>query len=132
MLSESEKRVLIFIIFVLLIGSLAGYFRPQEKKAAENVISLPISINAAEKEELTLLPGIGDVIAKRILDYRIQNNGFKSKEEIMKIKGIGQVKFEKIKDKIRVENPEEVKNNLNHKVHKEHKETDCGIEDKKN
>ena len=109
MLSESEKRVLIFMIFVLLTGSLAGFFRPQGEKTAERPTSFPICINEATGEELILLPGIGKVIARRILDYRNQNNGFKSKEEIMKVKGIGKVKFEKIKDKIRVENPKKVK-----------------------
>lgn len=113
MLSESEKRVLIFIIFVLLIGSLAGFFRPQGKETTISLTSFPISINSACQEELILLPGIGKVIAKRILDYRNQNNGFKSKDEIMRVKGIGKIKFEKIKDKICVENPEEVKNRNN-------------------
>jgi DNA uptake protein ComE-like DNA-binding protein len=37
------------------------------------------------------------------LEYRIKNNGFKTKNEIMKVKGIGKVKFEKMKDKICIE-----------------------------
>jgi comEA protein len=109
MLSESEKKVLIFIIFVLLIGSLAGFFCPTPSKQTETLKVLSISINSACEEELILLPGIGEVIAKRILDYRSQNNGFKSKDEIMRVKGIGKVKFEKIKDKICVEKQDEVK-----------------------
>ncbi len=116
MLSESERRVLIFIIFVLLVGSTAGFFRRSSTKETKPLTSFPICINAAAEEELVLLPGIGDVIAKRILDYRSKNNGFKSKDEIMKVKGIGKVKFEKIKDKIYVEKQDEVKerNNESH------------------
>jgi competence ComEA-like helix-hairpin-helix protein len=109
MLSESEKRVLIFIILVLLLGSLTGFLRPQGEKTIENLSSFPISINSACQEELILLPGIGEVIAKRILDYRSQNNGFKSKAEIMRVKGIGKIKFGKMKDKICVEKQDEFK-----------------------
>jgi competence protein ComEA len=42
-------------------------------------------------------------MAKRIVEYRIKNNGFKTKEEITNVKGIGKVKFGKIKDKICVD-----------------------------
>jgi competence ComEA-like helix-hairpin-helix protein len=103
MLSESERRVLIFIIFVLILGSAAGFFRPSPTKETESLTSFPISINSASTEELVLLPGIGDVMAKRIVEYRIKNKGFKTKDEIMRVKGIGKVKFEKIKDKICIE-----------------------------
>jgi comEA protein len=109
MLSESERRVLIFIIFLLLLGSVAGFFRVSPEKETETFTSLPICINSASEEELVLLPGIGEVIAKRILDYRSKNNDFKTKDEIMKVKGIGKVKFEKIRDKICVEEQDEVK-----------------------
>jgi competence ComEA-like helix-hairpin-helix protein len=113
MLTNSEKRVLIFIVFVLLLGSLGGFLRPwsseNEGTAAKtierekNFTSFPININNATVKELGFLPGIGEVLAKRIVEYRIKNNGFNTKEEIMNIKGIGKVKFGKIKDKICVE-----------------------------
>ncbi len=109
MLSDSERRVLIFFIVVLLVGSLAGVLVPAPVKTNSSLTTFPISINAASAEELTLLPGVGDVTAKRILEYRSKNNGFKSKEEIMRVKGIGKVKFEKIKDKICIERLDEVK-----------------------
>ena len=109
MLSDSERRVLFFIIAVLLVGSLTGFFHSIPEEKAEKATSFPIFINSATAEELVLLPGIGDVIAKRILEYRNKNNGFKSKDEIMKVKGIGKVKFEKIKEKICVEEKDEVK-----------------------
>lgn len=109
MLSDSERRVLIFIIAVLLVGSVMGFLHPAPEVKTEKTTSFPISINSATIEELILLPGIGYVIAKRILEYRRKNNGFKSTDEIMMVKGIGKVKFEKIKDKICVENPDQVK-----------------------
>jgi competence protein ComEA len=62
-----------------------------------------ININTAALEELDELPDIGPVIAQRIIDYRTANGPFVSIEEIVKVQGIGQVTFEKIKDLITIE-----------------------------
>ena len=59
-----------------------------------------ISINTASLEELCSLSGIGEKTAKLIIEYRNNNNGFKYLEELMNIKGIGEMKFAKIKDQI--------------------------------
>ena len=59
-----------------------------------------ISINSANLEDLIKLPGIKDGLAKRIIDYRMHNGGFKSLEELMEVKGIGPSKYEKIKEYI--------------------------------
>jgi competence protein ComEA len=60
-----------------------------------------IDINNATKEELISLPGIGEVIADRIIDYR-KNNRFKTIEDIKNVSGIGSKKYEGIKDLIKV------------------------------
>ena len=54
----------------------------------------PVNINRATKEELTALPGIGDVLAQRILDYRKNNGKFGSAEELLNVEGIGKKKLE--------------------------------------
>ncbi len=61
-----------------------------------------ININTATLEELDRLPGIGPVIAQRIIDYRMSNGGFDLIEDIMNVKGIGPVTFDKIKGLITV------------------------------
>lgn len=62
--------------------------------------SKKININSASKEELDTLPGVGEVTAQKILDYRDENKEFKSIDEIKNVKGIGENKFNDLKDYI--------------------------------
>ncbi|WP_346355826.1 helix-hairpin-helix domain-containing protein [Azotosporobacter soli] len=59
-----------------------------------------ININSAGKQELDQLPGVGAAMADRIIEYRNNHGGFRNVEELKKVNGIGEAKFEKIKDKI--------------------------------
>lgn len=61
------------------------------------------NINSADKIELTELPGIGESIAGRIIEYRNTYGPFKTIEEIMNVSGIGENKFAQIEDLITVE-----------------------------
>ncbi|MBU5294040.1 helix-hairpin-helix domain-containing protein [Anaerosalibacter bizertensis] len=58
-----------------------------------------VNINTGTKEELMSLPGIGEVLAERIIEYR-ESNSFKSIEDIKNVSGIGDKKFESIEDMI--------------------------------
>jgi competence protein ComEA len=60
-----------------------------------------VNINTASQSELETLPGIGPALAGRIIDYR-NNNKFLSPEDIKNVSGIGDKRFEEIKDKITV------------------------------
>lgn len=68
-----------------------------------NLTAAVININTATLEELDTLPGIGPITAQDIIDYRKANGPFSSIEAIMDVPGIGQAKFDKIKDFISVE-----------------------------
>jgi competence protein ComEA len=57
-----------------------------------------LSLNRASQAELEQLPGIGPTLAGRILDWRTANGGFKKKEDLMKVSGIGQKLFASMKD----------------------------------
>ena len=61
-----------------------------------------ININTATEEELDTLPGIGPSTAAKIIDYRKENGKFTSIEEIKEVSGIGDAKYEKIKDLITI------------------------------
>lgn len=66
------------------------------KKAADGQSPL-VSINTATLEELMSLPGIGQSMAQRIIDYRT-SSPFQSLEQLMEVSGIGPKKYEKLKD----------------------------------
>ena len=61
-----------------------------------------IDINWAEPWLLEALPGIGEVTAQAIADYRSENGSFKRIEDLLKVSGIGPATFEKIRDYITV------------------------------
>lgn len=68
----------------------------------EETVSFPVNINTADADTLTALPGIGQVLAERIVAYRRQNGPFRAIEEITEVEGIGEKKAEAILDLITV------------------------------
>lgn len=61
-----------------------------------------VNINTANKEKLETLPGIGETTAQKIIDYREQNGKFTKIEDLQNVSGIGEAKFNSLKDKITV------------------------------
>jgi competence protein ComEA len=70
-----------------------------DRPLSENrpAIKRSININTAAKAELTNLPGVGPVLAERIIAYRHKNGLFTSPQELLNIKGIGPKKLDKMK-----------------------------------
>ena len=64
--------------------------------------SKKVNINTASQSELDSLPGIGPALAQNIIDYREENGGFKSIEELQNVKGIGDAKYDDIKDNVTI------------------------------
>ena len=56
-----------------------------------------INVNTATAEELTELPGVGEVIAGRIVDYRTANGPFTTVEQLLEVKGIGEAKLSQMR-----------------------------------
>lgn len=61
-----------------------------------------ININTADLEELQKIPGVGEVKAKRIIEYREEHGPFGAAEEITNVTGIGDVSYEKMKEYITI------------------------------
>ena len=72
------------------------------KGAAQDKDEGLIDINTADTEGLQRISGIGASRAKDIIAYREENGGFSTKEDIMKVPGIKEGMFNKIKDQIKV------------------------------
>lgn len=65
-------------------------------------VTFPIDINRADAEQLTALPGIGEVLANRIVAYREENGSFLSTQELQNVEGIGEKRLDAILDLITV------------------------------
>ena len=74
-----------------------------EVTSSAELVPEPVNINTADAEELMTLPGIGEVKARAIIEYRELYGGFVSAEEITEVAGIGSVTYERIKDCITIE-----------------------------
>ena len=74
----------------------------EENTISSNNSKQTININKATEKEFETLPGIGPSLASKIIEYRNQNGKFGSIEDIKNVNGIGDNKYEKIKDLITV------------------------------
>jgi competence ComEA-like helix-hairpin-helix protein len=85
---------------LILLGVLFSFavLRAEEKKPAEP----KVNINSATVEELAKLPGVGEVIAQRIVNHREKSGKFRKLEELLVIRGISKKKLDKLRPLITV------------------------------
>ncbi|MEO3856094.1 ComEA family DNA-binding protein [Acrocarpospora sp. B8E8] len=69
---------------------------PLTDPATTNILSL----NSATADQLEQLPGVGEVLAQRIIEYRDTHGGFQSIEQLREVSGIGERKYAELKDKV--------------------------------
>ncbi len=104
---------LLFLLSVLLTWLLTphqvrGDYEITASQASEETLPPPaVNINTADADELDGLPGIGPVLAQRIVDYRTAHGPFSSTEELTQVEGIGQAIWESLQDLIVTEDAEE-------------------------
>ncbi len=74
--------------------------KSSKKQVLNNKWTSKVNINKANAEELKTLPGVGEGTASKIIEYRNKNGKFKKIEDIKEVNGIGNNKYEKIKEYI--------------------------------
>ena len=109
-MTKCEKGLLILTcLFLLATAALlgvteeglraeAGFALPAENAGAEGTVVLRtvVDLNRAGVDELMLLPGVGRTLAERIIAWREENGGFRSVEDLRRVKGVGEVTMTKI------------------------------------
>lgn len=78
-------------------------FFKKETQSRKALLTGKININSAGQSDLEKLPNIGPVMAKKIINFRNSSGGFRQVEDLMKVKGIGNKKFNKLRDHVFVD-----------------------------
>lgn len=95
-----QKAVWCLVLAAACMALFAGPALSQQQTSSAGKSSNLININIADATQLQALPGIGPAIAERIIQYRQTHGPFKNTEDIKNVQGIGDKKYEAIKDLI--------------------------------
>jgi comEA protein len=98
----SRRSTLAWVLVLCLGLALNPVSLSAKDNDANKASTEKINLNTATEEQLQSLPGIGPSSAKNILEYRNKAGKFNRIEEIINVKGIGEKKFQKIKDRLTV------------------------------
>lgn len=90
----NRLRVPVALVFLALLVTMN---LPALAAAADAAPVGKINLNTAESAELQLLPRVGPALAERIIEFRKKNGSFKSTEELMLVRGIGEKTFAQMK-----------------------------------
>jgi len=95
---------------ILLHGCFQATFRQQRvefDRAPPLTVDFQIDVNAADWPEFTLLPGIGETLARRIVEHRAQHGPFRTIDQLAEVKGIGPKTLRRIRPYLRAGSAEE-------------------------
>ncbi len=92
-MSNTEKKILIFLVIAFVVGNIILLVKRgalQRDLAHFNIEEAVdrVAINRASLEELQMLPGIGQILAQRIIVYRERHGNFQKIEDLLKVEGI--------------------------------------------
>lgn len=105
-MTREERQVTVFFLLAVLFGAAINYVSKMNSGLcilpSAHIKELQIDLNEADRKALESLPGIGEKLAERIIDYRRQNLRFRHCRELKKVKGITQSRYDSLKGLIRV------------------------------
>jgi competence protein ComEA len=115
MFTRNEAVVLVAACAAVLVGLALPWFRPSPAPVVSGTPGplpsptpaaapgpLVVSLNLATAEELERLPGVGPVLARRIVEDRARHGQYTRPEDLLRVKGIGPKKLEKLRPYLRV------------------------------
>ncbi|MET9310657.1 helix-hairpin-helix domain-containing protein [Kribbella sp. NPDC003505] len=87
----------------IIVGQPAPTNEPPSSTASNQTTApnTPVNLNTATLAQLDALPGVGPVLAQRILDYRTHNGPFTTIDQLQEVPGVGPKKFESLKPHVR-------------------------------
>ena len=94
------------LLGVMLLGSSSLLWQgralaaPKPEKVSAAQAAAVVNINKAGAEELQSLRGVGPALAERIIQYRTEHGRFERVEDLSQVRGIGEAKFQKLKDHV--------------------------------
>ncbi len=123
-MNRRERVILLLLTAALLVGVGVSYYRRAalRRQVALNPIAVvrdtaagcsldpaavapPVDLNQAAQRQLDGLPGVGPVLAGRIVEYRERKGGFRSVSELRAVSGIGEKRYAALKDLVTVGAP---------------------------
>ena len=97
-----HRALLAILIVCLMLASSVSPAAQGKANATAKDAAAVVNLNTAPSSQIEALPGIGPSTAKRIIEYRDKNGGFKKIEELMNVRGIGEKSFLKLKPLVTV------------------------------
>lgn len=129
-LNASERRGALVLVLLLAIGTGHDLWRARRPRASLAPVPAPgapdprpapgsgaiasdpragggptLDLNRAGAAELDALPGIGPVLARRIVEHRARHGPFRRVEELRAVRGVGPLLLERLRERVRVEEP---------------------------
>lgn len=92
------------VVAVAFLAMSGEAFAAKKKSKTQLQVSGQVNLNTATAAQLDQLPGVGEKAAKRIIEHRTKTP-FAKTEDLMKVKGFGKKKFEKLKNNLSVSGP---------------------------
>ena len=93
------KQIRRTMVLVLCLGLILAPAAAMAQKS-KSTLTEKVNLNTATLEQLQTLPGVGPSLAKTIIEYRSKSGKFSKIEELLNVKGVGEKKYQQIKDRL--------------------------------